>query len=64
MLMKPGATVSPRASISLRARAADRSPIAAMRPREIPMSATKGAAPVPSQIEPPRISVWNCGSGA
>ena len=47
MLMKPGATASPPASISLRARAPT-FPISAMRSPSIATSPAKGAPPVPS----------------
>ena len=48
MLMNPGATAMPVASISVGAAAADRSPMAAMVSAEMPMSARIGAVPDPS----------------
>ena len=54
MLMKPGATMSPRTSMSARARTLDRSPTRTMNPSVIATSARKRAAPVPSRTVPPR----------
>jgi hypothetical protein len=48
MLMNPGATAMPDASMILSALASSRSPTAAMRSPSIATSATTPAAPVPS----------------
>ena len=48
MLMKPGATNMPRASISVRAAAAFRSPIAAMNPLRTATSASYRGLPLPN----------------
>ncbi len=54
--MNPGATIRPAASMTSRASAAARSPIAWMRSPDMPTSATNGSAPVPSATVPPLMS--------
>ena len=48
MLMKPGATARPLASMTVAAVAPPRSPTAAIRSPRMPTSAARPAAPVPS----------------
>src|SRR5688572_7882490 len=54
MLMKPGATISPDASMIVVPLSPDRLPILAIRDPAIPMSARYGGRPVPSMTDPPR----------
>src|SRR5262245_13806981 len=63
--MKPGATVSPDASIRRVAAAVRRSPMAAMRSPRIPTSACTAGVPSPFSTEPPAIrrSYDCCGAG-
>ena len=56
MSMKPGATASPRASITSAASSPSRPPIATMRPAESATSASTPGAPVPSNTVPFRMS--------
>ena len=55
MLMKPGATASPDASISILAEAALKSPRVTMVSPAIAMSSGAPSAPVPSYTVPPRM---------
>src|SRR6266487_5106096 len=55
MLMNPGATASPAASITVFAFAVLKSPMPAIRSPRIPTSACFGSAPLPSKTVPPLI---------
>jgi hypothetical protein len=55
-LMNPGATASPRASITVAARAIGSSPTSATRSPTMATSARRPGAPVPSNTVPPRMS--------
>src|SRR5262245_6857982 len=59
MLMKPGATASPRASTATFAVSRDRSPTAAIVSPRRPMSARLQGAPEPSYTVPPRMRTSN-----
>src|SRR4051812_12737568 len=63
MLMKPGATARPFASIDAGALADLRSPMAVMRSPVIPMSACTGGLPVPSYTSPPLMITSNVAGG-
>src|SRR6266511_4324573 len=65
MSMKPGATVSPDASIRRAAVAVRRSPMAAMRSPRMPTSARTAGVPSPLSTEPPAIrrSYGCCAAG-
>ena len=55
--LKPGATMSPQASITSSASPAPIWPISTMRPSLMPMSAENRGLPEPSTTVPPRITV-------